>query len=87
MSTETASSHDLSDNIEHFNKNRQEFVDKHHKMFVAICGRKVIGFYKDVESAYMAAKNTCNQKPFLVRQCLTTDEEQARAPVFHSRVA
>ncbi len=87
MLIETAPNYDLSDCIKYFDENRQVFVDKHHKMFVAICDDRVIDFYNDVESAYMAAKNACNQKPFLVRQCLTVDEEKAGAPVFRSRVA
>ena len=87
MSTEAAPSHDLSASIKHFHENRQMFVDKHHKMFVAICETEVIGFYEDVESVYMVAKNACGQKPFLVRHCLTIDAGKAGTPVFHSRVA
>ena len=87
MSTEAALAHDLSDCIKHFNENRFEFVDEHYKMFVVICDKEVIGFYDDVGSAYADAKNACGQKSFLVRQCLTVDEEKANAPVFRSRVA
>ena len=86
MSSKSASGHDLSACIEYFNENRTEFVTNHHRMFVAICNRQVLGFYEDVQSAYMAAKARCDQNPFLVRQCLTVDEETASAPVFHSRV-
>lgn len=79
--------HNLSICINHFEANREIFVESHHKMFVVICNSEVVGLFDDVGTAYKEAKAVCGEKTFLVRQCLTLDEEKANSPVFHSRVA
>lgn len=77
----------LEKSIKAFKEKQHEFVETNHGKFVLIYNGEVIGFYENVGSAYMEGKSMYEQEPFLVRQCLTVDEEKNNEPVFHSRVA
>ncbi len=77
----------LEKSIKTFRERQQEFADNHYEMYVVIYEGEVMGFYEDIGSAYMAGKEKYDQEPFLVKQCLTVDEEKNNEPVFHSRVA
>ena len=73
--------------IEFFNEHREEFLKEHHQQFVVIFDSQVIGFFDSEQAAYAAGKSEYGNSTFLLRQCLTLDEEKSKRPVFHSRVA
>ena len=73
--------------IEFFDANRDKFVADHHKQFVVVFGKRVVGFYDNEGDAYAAGKSVAGDSAFLLRQCLTEAEDEASKPIFHSRVA
>ena len=75
----------LDTQIAYFEEHRDEFVSKHHHEFVVIYNETPLGFYTSRMDAYTAAKKACPPGEFLLRQCLTPEEEPSR--VFYSRVA
>ena len=73
--------------IAFFEANRDQFVNDHHRQFVVVLDNRVVGFYDSDGDAYAAGKAAAGDNAFLLRQCLTAEEEKANAPVFRSRVA
>jgi len=73
--------------IAFFEANRDQFVNDHHWQFVVVLDNRVVGFFDSDGDAYSAGKSAAGDNAFLLRQCLTADEEKSNAPVFRSRVA
>ena len=70
---------------EHFEANREAFVRDHHRSYVLIHGRTIVGFFEDRGLAYLRGKKDFPGEVFLIRRCLRKEEEE-RA-IFRSRVA
>ena len=76
----------LEKQIEIFRKNQKELAKKHHGERVLIHDERVIGFFKSDSEAYSTAiGNGFKEGDFLVRECLSPEEETPLT--FHSRVA
>ena len=75
----------LKKSIEYFEAHRGELVQSNHEDYVAIADGKIIGFFPDVESAYFEAIKTAKPGDFLLRKCLTKEEEPKK--VLRSRAA
>ena len=74
----------LEKSIDYYEKNRAKFVKEHHHEFIVIFGENVEGFYPDVQTAFLEAKKKYPDGGFLLRECITLEEEPEI--VFHSRV-
>ena len=84
-SNKSTESEQLQRAISHFRQHQEEFAAEHHGEFVVIYENKVEGFFGDAVEAYTKAKERYPSGGFLLRECLTSDEEVPA--IFRSRVA
>lgn len=72
--------------LETYRARQAEYAREHHSEYILISKDDgVVGFYESPLAAYNVAKEMGYQpETFLIRECLTTDEE--KPDVFHSRV-
>jgi hypothetical protein len=73
----------LGTQIAYFEINRMTLAKENHGKFVLIHDESIAGFYKSELDAYTVAKQNYEAGSFLIRKCLTPEEETPQ--VFHSR--
>lgn len=72
--------------MEYFEARQLELAKAHHGEYVLIQDTGIVGFYPTVGDAYWYAVDEAKLTPgkFLIRECVTPDEEQPA--IFYSRV-
>ncbi len=71
--------------LAYFKEHQSQFAKEHHGKFVLIHEEFVDGFFEVELEAYTVAKKKYAAGSFLIRPCLSSEEETTQ--MFHSRVA
>ncbi len=75
----------LSEELEYFERHREELLTRYKGKFVVVKGSKLIGHFATAEEAYEAAVTRFGEEPFLLKQVLA-EEPPAQLPMLYTGI-